>query len=89
MSALRAGRRFAVVAARFERDVGSRAAQPRFVGLLQGDDLGVGPAEFLVPPLGDDLAVADDHAADHRVRLDGLLRRARANSSASPHESFV
>ena len=30
-------------------------------------------AELLVKTLADDLAIANDHAADHRVRFDGAL----------------
>ncbi len=70
---LRAGRRFALVAAWFERDIYGRAPKRSLVDLLQRDNLGVWAAKLLVPTLADDLAVADDHAADHRVGLDGTL----------------
>ena len=62
-----AGRRAAVVRARFERDVGGRAqsALPRLTKRL---DLGVGPARRLGRALADDLAVAHEDAPDPGVR---------------------
>ena len=54
--------------ARFQRDEGLGAAG-RVTGSLEGVDFGVGSAGTLVPSLSDDLLVAYDHAADHRVGL--------------------
>ena len=69
---LRAGRRLAVVAARFERDVERGPGRP-VAGHSQGLDLGMRPAEPPMPAFADDLRPLGDHAADHRVRLDEPL----------------
>ena len=69
---LRARRRLALMAARFERDV-DRRARRALAGLGERVHFGVRSAELLVTSFADDLAVAHDHAADHRVRLDGAL----------------
>ena len=55
--------------ARFQRDIERRPAG-RVAGRLERVNLGVGPAEPLVPALADELTVADDDRADERVRLD-------------------
>jgi hypothetical protein len=69
-----AGRRLALVAARLERHVEGRAAEVLQPAGLDRVDLGVRAAVLLVPALAEDLAVAGDHRAHHRVRPD----RARA-----------
>ena len=68
----RAGRRLAVVAARFERDV-ERGPGRAVAGDLQGLDFGMRLAEAPMPALADDFGPLGDHAADHRVRLDEPL----------------
>ena len=63
-----AGRRAAVVRARFERDEHRRAARRR--SIAQRLDLRVRFAGAAMPSFGDDVAVAHDDAADHRIRAD-------------------
>ena len=82
-----AGRRFALMAAGLERDIHRRALRP-LARRRQRMDLGVRPAELLVPTLADHLAILHDDAADHRVRLDKALaaagqRRRGATSTES------
>jgi hypothetical protein len=62
----RAGRRAAMVAARFQRHVGGGAARP-LAGGAQAWTSACGSPAFLVPALADDLAVAHQHATDPRV----------------------
>ena len=45
------------------------APSRRLACRLERDYLGVRPALPLVPPFADDLAVAHDDRADHRVRM--------------------
>ena len=65
-----ARRRLALVAARLERDVERRAFEVGHPAGLDRVDLGVRAAVDLVPALAEHLAVARDHGADDRVRLD-------------------
>ena len=64
---VRARRRSPVVGAGLERDVERRAARPLARRLERGD-LRVRAAGPLVPALAHDLAVADEHRADDRIR---------------------
>lgn len=59
------------VAAGFERHVGGSAAGEFAIGeLLERIDLGMRPAEAAMATLGQEFAVANQDAPDHRVRLD-------------------
>ncbi len=69
---LSAGGRLASVAARFQRDIG-RCAAGLSAGKVQRFDFGMVAAESLVPSFADDAIGADEHAADHRIRLDKAL----------------
>jgi hypothetical protein len=71
-----ARRRLAVMAARFERDVHRRACKA-LTSRSECIDLSMRAAKSLMPAFADDLAAANDHAADHGVRLDITLPAAR------------
>jgi hypothetical protein len=62
-----AWRRFAVMRARFERDI-KRSAACRLASPAQGFDFGVGPAARLSPATTDDFAVFHDDRPDRRIR---------------------
>ena len=79
-----AGRRAAVVGARFERDDHRRAAG---VDAAQRFDLRVRFAGAVMPSLGDHVSVAHDDAADHRIRADGVAA-ARGELEGAAHEVF-
>ena len=57
-------------------------------GDAQGLDLGMRAAESLMPAFADDFAVANDDAADHRVRLDVSLATRRQFERAG-HEQGI
>ena len=59
------------MAAGFERHVGRRPTC-RFARGAQRVDFGVGLAGALVPAVADDAPVADQHAADARIRVGGV-----------------
>ncbi len=67
-----AGRRLAVMAARFERHVQRRAGGGGARG-GEGFDFGVRTAEPRVPAFANDPLALGDHTADQRIRLDGAL----------------
>ena len=60
---------------------------PRGSRIAQRLDLRVRFAGASMPSLGDDLAVADDDAADHRVWADGVAS-ALGESQGAAHEVF-
>jgi hypothetical protein len=66
---LSAGRRTTVMAAGFERDIGRRAAHIHTArgSIAQSIDLGVRFTGALGVTAGDDLSIADDHAAHARI----------------------
>src|SRR6185437_10137325 len=64
-----ARRRLALMTARLERDVQSRTGEVDRSACLDRVDLGVWPAEALVPAFAKHLAVAGHHGADNRVGL--------------------
>jgi hypothetical protein len=61
-----AGRRFAVMRARLERDVKRRPASGRACA-SQSFDLGMRPPAGLCPAAADDHPILDDHRADRRI----------------------
>ena len=63
------GRRFAVVAARFERHV--EGCAPGLGGILKGHDLGVRASEAGMMAQPDDPTLADQDRANHGIGLDG------------------
>ena len=65
-----------MVGAGLERDVERRAARA-LAGRLERGDLRVRAAGALVPALAHDLAVADEHGADDRIRVPSCRARAR------------
>jgi hypothetical protein len=75
-----ARRRAAMVAARFEGDVGT-GATGALAGLAQGVHFGMGLAGAHVPAFADHFAIAHDHAAYARVGW-VVYRPLRASSSA-------
>ncbi len=81
---LRAGGRFAVMAAWFKRDIGGGGFSAS-AGDFQGFDFRVRAAKFVMPTFADHGAIADDDAADHRVRLDVPLA-ARGEFQGPGHE---
>ncbi len=63
----RAGRRFSVMAVRFERNISCAAVCP-LSGMFEGDGLGVYNVVVDISPLTDDLAVGGGyHAANERI----------------------
>ncbi|CRM03158.1 hypothetical protein [Pseudomonas sp. 31 E 6] len=71
-----AGRRVAVVAARFERHV-HRGATGLVTGGAQGVGFGMRFAGAFVPTFTDHLPIAHDHAAHSRVGVSGVQAVAR------------
>ena len=72
--------------ARLERHVHRRVAN--LVALQQRLDFRMRLARALMPPLGNDLAVADDHRSNHRIgthRVAAALRELERPA----HEAFV
>ena len=71
----------------FERNVNRRAGCP-IAGRRERVHFGMRAAESFVPAFADDFAVANDHAADHRVRLNGS-QAARGERERMSHVAFV
>ena len=69
---LRARRRLTLMATRLQRNV-HRGARRALAGHRKRVHFRMRAAELFVPAFADDLAVLNDHAADHRVRLDRAL----------------
>ena len=76
----------AVVHARLERNVHRRVA--RIIALEERLDLRMRLTRTLMPPLGNDLAVADNDASNHRIRADRVAAALRELERAA-HEAFV
>ena len=76
----------AVVHARLERNVHRRVA--RIIALEERLDLRMRLTRALMPPLGNDLAVADNDASNHRIRADRVAAALRELERAA-HEAFI
>ena len=84
---LGAGRRLAVMTTWLQRNIGGRAGSA-LACFRQRVDLGMRAAKWFVKSLANDFAVAHDHAADHRVRLNGSLTSHR-QSERLGHERII
>jgi hypothetical protein len=84
---LGAGWRLAVMAAGFERNIGG-GPSGILTGILQCQDFSVRPPESLMTTFADDLAIANEHTANHWVRFNKTLA-ARGNRECSGHETVV
>ena len=60
----------------FERDV-ERGSFRALAGLIEREDLRVGPAEAAMVPPADDVAISDDDGADEGIRRGVALRDLR------------
>lgn len=75
--------------ARFQRDIsGGASGQCGIIDRGECVDFGVRPTVKSMKAATDDLPVADDHAADHRVGFDVTLALAR-KFQGHRHERFV
>ena len=72
--------------ARLERNVHRRVA--RIIALEERLDLRMRLTRTLMPPLGNDLAVADNDASNHRIRADRVAAALRELERPA-HEAFV